>query len=123
MSQSDPASANVRHQRALANIKLLHTAIWAGFVVCIAAIPCAAWAHRFRLTSLLSALVWCECVVLAVNRGRCPLTNMAAKHTSDRKPDFDIFLPQWIARWNKQIFGALFVIGEIYALVVWRGIR
>ena len=32
---------------------------------------------------------------------------------------FDIFLPLWLARYNKQIFGTLFVLSVAYALAEW----
>jgi hypothetical protein len=105
--------------RILAGIRFLHTLIWAIFVGCIAAIPAAASARNFRLAAMLSALVWIECAVLALNQGRCPLTNLAEKYTADQKPNSDIYLPDWLARWNKEIFGALFGAGEVFALVMW----
>jgi len=110
-----------RTEYALMAIKTLHTAIWALMVACILAIPWAAGARRFRLAAGLSAIVWLECGVLGMNRGRCPITDVAARHTSDREPNFDIFLPVWLARWNKEIFGTLFVMGELAAFVLWLG--
>jgi len=42
---------------------------------------------------------------------RCPLTGIAAQYNNDRRDNFDIFLPEWLARHNKVIFGALYVVG------------
>ena len=53
------------------------------------------------------------------NRGRCPLTGVAAKFTEDRADNFDIYLPIWLARHNKTIFGSLFLIGELSVLGCW----
>jgi hypothetical protein len=103
----------------LALIKLLHTVIWAFFVGCIAAIPLAGLRGRFRRAGWLSALVWAECLVVAVNHLRCPLTGLAARYTAERSPNFDIFLPAWLAEYNKLIFGALFFAGEVFVLVRW----
>ncbi len=103
----------------LARIKLLHTAIWVFFVACIAGIPVAAATRQFSWAALLSALVIAECAVLALNRGRGPLTDIAARHTEERADNFDIYLPRWLARYNKTIFGTLFVAGEIFALWRW----
>jgi hypothetical protein len=44
---------------------------------------------------------------------------VAARYTDDRQDNFDIYLPLWLARYNKQVFGALFVIGAAYALWAW----
>ena len=56
--------------------------------------------------------------VLAANRGQCPLTDWAARFTEDRAANFDIYLPDWLARNNKAIFGTLFVVNEL--IVLWR---
>lgn len=104
---------------ALVGIKLLHTAVWALFAGCIVAIPIAAALRQFRAVAILSALVLVECAILAVNRGRCPLTDVAGRYTESRQDNFDIYLPLWLARYNKVIFGTLFVAGEIFALERW----
>ena len=67
----------------------------------------------------MTGLVLVECAVLAVNHGRCPLTDLAARYTEHRVENFDIYLPLWLARYNKWIFGALFVVGELFVLWRW----
>jgi hypothetical protein len=59
---------------------------------------------------------WVECLILAANRGRCPLTGVAARYTEQRTDNFDIYLPLWLARWNKAIFGVIFVAGVLFVL-------
>jgi hypothetical protein len=44
---------------------------------------------------------------------------MAARYTEQRSANFDIYLPLWLARHNKTIFGALFVAGGLFVLTVW----
>jgi hypothetical protein len=95
--------------RALIAIKLLHTAVWTFFVACIVLIPVAAASRRFFWAEVLAGLVFVECGVLAVNHGRCPLTDLACRYTDDRVANFDIYLPEWLARHNKALFGTLFV--------------
>lgn len=102
----------------LAAIKLLHTAVWAVMAGCILALPVLAFASKFVWAAILTFVVLCECAVLAANGGRCPMTDWAAKFTDDRAHNFDIYLPNWLARNNKAIFGTLFVLSEI--VVVWR---
>ncbi len=104
--------------RVLIAIKVLHTVIWAFFVACILALPVAAVLRRFDWAVLLSALILFECALLAVNRGRCPLTDLAARFTSDRSAEFDIYLPRWLAQHNKTLFGSLFAVNEL--IVLWR---
>jgi hypothetical protein len=105
---------------ALVAIKLLHTLIWAIFAGSILALPVAAWALRFDWAGVLTALVLIECLVLALNRGRCPLTVLAARFTPERVDNFDIYLPTWLARYNKRIFGTLFIVSELF--MAWRWI-
>ena len=82
-------------------------------------IPIATNRNEFRSAAILSVMVLLECVVLAVNHRRCPLTDLAARYTQNRAANFDIYLPLWLARRNKQIFGALFAGGELYLLARW----
>ena len=103
----------------LAGIKLLHTAVWLFFAGCIVAIPLAGVWRQFRWAAILTGLVLVECAVLAMNRGRCPLTDVAGRYTKDRRDNFDIYLPIWLARWNKVIFGTLFVLGGGFVLGRW----
>ena len=105
--------------RKLVCIKLLHTAVWALFAGCIVAIPIVVARHQSRWAALLTALVLLECGALAFNRGTCPLTNVAARYTDERSDNFDIYLPAWLARHNKSIFGTLFVVGVCYFFWQW----
>ncbi len=106
---------------ALRVIKLVHTVIWALFAGAILALPITGIVHRFDWAVALTAVVLGECAVLAFNRGRCPLTDVAARYTHDRADNFDIYLPRWIARYNKAIFGSLFVAGVAVVLSCWLG--
>ena len=80
-----------------------------------------AYTRHFRWALILTAFVVCECAVLAANRGQCPLTPLAARFTDDRAANFDIYLPEWLARHNKVIFGTLFVVNELIVLWRWMG--
>jgi hypothetical protein len=57
--------------------------------------------------------------VILLNHWRCPLTDVSGRYTTDRADNFDIYLPNWLARHNKVIFGALFVVGELFVLGRW----
>lgn len=103
----------------LVGIKILHSAIWLFFAGCIMAIPVAGARHQFLWAAALTGLVLVECAILAVNRGRCPLTDLAARYTEERADNFDIYLPLWLARHNKTIFGTLLAIGELLVLAQW----
>jgi hypothetical protein len=104
-------------------IKTVHTLVWVLFASAVVAIPVAAYLEHWRLTVGLIVLVSLECAVLVVNRLRCPLTAVAARYTDDRRDNFDIYLPLWLARYNKQIFGTLYALGVLFSLLKWRLLR
>ena len=100
-------------------IKVVHTLVWALFTGCIFGVFVAAYAGNLRLALVLIAIVAVEVTVLVANRLRCPLTAIAARHTQDRAENFDIYLPRWLARYNKEIFGPLYVLGIAYTAIKW----
>ncbi|MGB5297074.1 MAG: hypothetical protein WBP34_19190 [Thermoanaerobaculia bacterium] len=103
----------------LRSVKLIHTLIWAFIVACIVAIPLFTALSRFHLAAFFAAVVAVEVAVLLLNGMTCPLTNVAARHTSDRRANFDIYLPEWLARNNKTIFGTLYVVATLLLLARW----
>lgn len=118
-ARSRMSSTNSADARRLLTIRLVHTLAWAVFAGAIVAIPVFTLAGRLAIAGWLSLLVWIEVGVLALNRLRCPLTAVAARYTTDRAANFDIFLPEWLARWNKHIFGTLFAAAELLLLHLW----
>ena len=100
-------------------VKIVHTAVWAFFAGCILAIPVASSLGYFAAAAWLAAIVCVEVVVLLFNSWSCPLTGVAARYTTDRNANFDIYLPEWLARNNKTIFGVLYVAGAIVAALQW----
>ena len=107
----------------LRTVKVVHTVAWAFFASCVVAIPFAAWQQWLSLAAALIGIVAVESLVLVVNAWRCPLTDIAARYTEDRQPNFDIYLPMWLARYNKEIFGSLYAVGIVWTLVAWLGGR
>lgn len=100
-------------------IKLVHTVIWAALASSIIVLPITGVLRRFRWSAILTAVVLLECLVLLVNGGRCPLSDVAARFTNQSSDNFDIYLPLWLARYNKLIFGALFIVGELIVFGCW----
>jgi len=109
----------IKNRRKLTAIKLVHTVIWGIMAAAIFYILYAGIFNRVRmLVWLCIGLIIVEGVVLAFFRWRCPLTLQAYKYTDNRDIGFDIFLPAWLAKYNKIIFLIIFIIGVI--LVFWR---
>jgi hypothetical protein len=63
----------------LSGIKVLHTLIWAFMAACMLVLPVVAVLRRFRWAAILTTVILLECGVLALNGGRCPLTDLAAR--------------------------------------------
>ena len=107
--------------KRLTAVKVLHTIIWAFFAACIVTIPVFAWAEMYGAVLWLTGIVLVEILVLALNGWACPLTGVAARYTEERHDNFDIYLPLRLARYNKQIFGSLFIVGQLFVLLRWSG--
>lgn len=105
----------------LLTIKVLHTVIWAFFVLIILYILYSAITDRIDiLTWFAIALIIMEGIILLINRWRCPLTSLGERYTERTDVGFDIFLPKWVAKNNKIIFTTLYIVGVmivIYRLV------
>ena len=95
-------------------IKAIHTLVWAVFAGSIVAIPVYAAAGNVKVAWGLIGFVFLEVAVLLANRMKCPLTAVAGRYTSERQDNFDIYLPLWLARHNKEVFGGLYVAGIVY---------
>lgn len=63
-------------------------------------------------------LVLGEGLVLLLFKMYCPLTVLARKYSVSQKDNFDIFLPNWLAKYNKLIFTIIYAAG--LALVIFR---
>jgi hypothetical protein len=109
----------MRAENALRAVRVIHTIVWAFFASCIGAIPVFAWRGDLRSAALFIGIVFIEVLVLALNRWGCPLTPVAARYTDDRRDNFDIYLPEWLSRHNKLIFGGLYVAGIVLTLALW----
>ena len=106
-------------EKSLRRVKVAHTVIWAIFAGCIVAIPGLAWLGHDRVAVVLILVVLVEVLVLIANGWQCPLTTVAARYTTDRRDNFDIYLPQWLARYNKVIFGSIYLLGVAVTFGRW----
>ena len=105
----------------LRTLKSVHTVVWAFFVISIVAIPVCAVLDRYAWAVELISVVFLEVLVLVYNGWRCLLSGMTARYTEDRRHNFDIYLPESIAQFNKQIFGVLYAAGVLFTFIRWVG--
>lgn len=92
-------------------LKAIHTLVWLTMTTANFAGFYLALTGKFTLWFFLCvALLGGEIVVIIANRWHCPLTDVMAAYTSDRAANFDIYLPEWLARNNIRIFSALIML-------------
>lgn len=62
-----------------------------------------------------------EGIILLVFKFFCPLTLMARKYSDSKKENFDIYIPNWLAKYNKLIYTSILVaivIIHIYQVLI-----
>lgn len=92
-------------------IKIIHTFIWFLFNVVLFYMLYAVVSGRIdKLVWIGIALILLEGLLLLVFRNMCPLTVMARRYSTSEKANFDIYLPNWLARHNKVIYTTIFAI-------------
>jgi hypothetical protein len=112
-------ASSVRDRQELIAVKLLHTCVWVFFNVVIFYLLYAVLVDRIdSLAWICLALIGAECLVLLFFKMACPLTVVARQYSASEEPNFDIYLPRWLAKYNKQIYG-LILVGILLGLV-WR---
>ena len=104
----------MKSESKLCVIKTIHTLVWAVFAGSILAVPVLTAFGNVILAWGLIGFVFLEVAVLLANQMKCPLTDLAGRYTPDRRDNFDIYLPRLVARYNKQIFGGLYIAGIVY---------
>jgi hypothetical protein len=59
-----------------------------------------------------------EGITLLIFKFFCPLTIIARKYSDSTKENFDIYLPNWLAKYNKRIYSGIMIV--IVILTVYR---
>jgi len=102
-------------------LRIIHTIIWLFFNVVIFYLYYAVITNKIdKWVWICIGLILVEGVVLLLFKKFCPITLIARKYSNSTKDNFDIFLPNWLAKYNKLIYTSLFMIAVlilIYQLV------
>lgn len=100
-------------------IKIIHTVIWVFYNIVIFYMLYAAITDRIGIWFWVGwALVLVEGVILAIFRWTCPLSILARRYTSSSMDNFDIYLPNWLAKHTKTIYTIITIV--ILVLTVYR---
>ena len=98
-------------------LKSLHTLIWVFFNVVIFYFVYAVIINRIdRWVWICLGLVVLEGLVLLIFKSLCPITVVARKYSDSDQANFDIYLPNWLAKYNKRIYTTIVVVGVIILL-------
>ena len=98
----------------LVRIKLLHTAIWIFFNVVIFYLLYAVIANKIdKWVWICIGFILLEGLILLVFKSICPVTLWARKYSDSSKDNFDIYLPNWLAKYNKLIYTTIVAIALI----------
>jgi hypothetical protein len=105
--------------KQLTLIRIIHTLIWLLFNVVIFYLLYAVISNK------IDKWVWmglgcflAEGIILLVFKNNCPLTIMARRYSDSAKDNFDIYLPNWLARYNKLIYTS--ILGVIIIILIYR---
>ncbi|MFZ1786341.1 MAG: hypothetical protein WAU23_14140 [Ferruginibacter sp.] len=95
----------------LISIKIVHTLIWLFFNGVIIYLFYAVIVNRIdKWVWIGIGFILLETIVLLIFKLKCPLTVWARKYSNSQKHNFDIYLPEWLATYNKEIYSALFTV-------------
>ena len=100
-------------------IKIVHSTVWLFFNAVLFYLFYAV------VTNRINKWVWiglgcflAEGIVLLVFRNFCPLTLIARRYSDSTKDNFDIYLPEWLAKYNKKIYTSL--LGIVILILAYR---
>lgn len=100
-------------------IKVVHTLVWIFFNVVIFYMLYAVLADKIdKWLWICFGLVILEGLTLLLFKFFCPLTIMARQYSDSTSDNFDIFLPNWLARYTKLIYTS--IVGVIILILMYR---
>jgi len=99
-------------------IKTIHTLIWLFFNVVIFYMLYAVIINKLDIWLWIGfGLVASEGLILLAFRFYCPLTLIARKYSTSESDNFDIYLPNWLAKYTKLIYTTIMLVILIITIV------
>ena len=112
----------MHNETKLTIIKSLHTFVWTFFNVVIFYMLYAVIVNKLDQWLWIGfGLCMLEGITLLIFKLACPLTLLARKYSASSKDNFDIYLPNWLAKYTKLIYISMLVM--IMGIAVYRLIR
>ena len=101
----------MKNESKLILVKTFHTLVWLFFNVVLLYMAYAVFVNKIdKFIWIGIGLIVLEGIVLLISNKVCPLTIVARKYSDSTKDNFDIYLPNWLAKWNKLIYTTLFIL-------------
>ena len=101
----------MKNESKLILVKTFHTLVWLFFNVVLLYMAYAVFVNKIdKFVWIGIGLIVLEGIVLLISNKVCPLTIVARKYSDSTKDNFDIYLPNWLAKWNKLIYTTLFIL-------------
>ena len=95
-------------------VKTIHTIIWLFFNVVIFYLLYATIVNKIdKWVWICIGFILLEGIILIVFKKICPVTLIARKYSNSQKDNFDIYLPNWLARYNKEIYSIIVLIAIV----------
>lgn len=109
----------IKKNTKLIIIKSIHTLIWFFFNVVIFYMLYAVVANRIDQWLWIGyGFFILEGIILLIFKFFCPLTLLARRYSDSGKANFDIYLPEWLAKNNKLIYTSLLFV--IFLITIYR---
>jgi hypothetical protein len=92
-------------------IKSIHTLVWVFFNFIIFYMLYAAVTSRLdKWLWICYGLFMLEGITLLIFKLYCPLTVIARRYSGSTKHNFDIYLPNWLAKYTKLIYTSILAV-------------
>jgi hypothetical protein len=101
----------MNNETKLIVVKIVHTLIWIFFNIVIFYMLYAVLINKLDVWLWIGyGLVTLEGVTLVIFKCSCPITNIARKYSISSKDNFDIYLPNWLAKHTVPIYTSILLV-------------
>ena len=95
-------------------VRTVHTVIWLFFNLVIFYFLYAVIFDKIdKWVWVCIGLIVVEGLILLVFKNICPVTLVARRYSESQKDNFDIFLPNWLAKYNKHIYTSIVLVAVV----------
>ena len=109
----------MKGETKLTIIKIIHTLVWLFFNFVIFYMLYAVIVNKLDVWLWIGyGFFILEGIVLLTFKFFCPLTIIARKYSDSTKANFDIYLPNWLAKYNKSIYTS--ILGIIFIITIYQ---